>query len=175
MPDKKIMLKAKNKRIIFNEEIFILFIIAIFTILYFIQILELSRRSRLLPVIITVIVSGLILIRIWKSINIVKNKPHPQSSENVSINQKEKVEKKDIHKITKIFFPLISILILAFAITYIGTYIAVPIFIILSMRYYGVKNWWNMIIISAITTLFLYLLFGKWLMTPLPSGIFLTN
>lgn len=169
LKDKNILLIFKDKVVMINEEIFILLIIISFVIPYFIQVIELSRKSRLFPTFIVVVVSGLILIRLRNCVSINKSQT---PIKNFDLKHPNKKEENSITQNIKTFFPLLSLLLLAISLNYFGTYIAVPLFIFLSMLYYGVRNWVNMIFISLGMTLFLYLVFGKWLIIPMPQGIF---
>jgi len=169
LKDRNILLRFKDKELMIKEEIFILLLIISFIIPYLIQIVELSRRSRLFPIFIVVAISGLILIRLKNIVSISKSQT---PIENYDLKQSNKKEKNSLTQNSKTLFPLLSLFLLAISLNYIGTYIMVPLFLILTMRYYGVRKWPNIIFVSLGMTLFLYLVFGKWLIIPLPQGIF---
>jgi len=166
--DKKIIVGLKEKQIVIKEEIIILLIITGFIIPYFIQIIDLSKRSRMWPTFIVVTISILILIKLIQSISIIKTTVNTDSQQQAD---NKKMERLPSIKERFTLFPLLALIILALALPILGTYIAVPVFAFLTMLYYGVRKWVIMILVVIGVTLFLFFVFKMWLMVPLPEGI----
>lgn len=166
--DKKITIELKKKQIVIKEEIIILLIITGFIIPYFIQIIDLSRRSRLWPTFIVITISILMLIKLIQSISIIKTTVNTNSQQEAD---NKKTERSLSLKERFTLFPLLALIILAVALPVLGTYIAVPIFVFFTMLYYGVRKWAIMILVVLGVTLFLFFVFKMWLMVPLPEGI----
>lgn len=165
--DKSIVVETKKNKIEIKEEALILSIIIAFIIPYYFQIIELSKRSKQLPLFIVFIISLLILMRLIKCINI--NKETDKSIVKSKNSQATKEEGSFINKFP--LLPILGLLFLAFGVSIVGTYISVPVFVFLMMFYYGLRKWVIMILLSLGVTLFLYFVFKIWLMVPLPQGI----
>lgn len=163
-----VQIKFKDKKLICLEEIFVIFIISFFTFSYYIQIIKLSRRSKMLPTFIVIVLSGLIILSLLKNILIISRKP--ASIKETDFCQENKIN-SSYSEIKKLFLPIIFLLLFSISINYIGMYVAVPLFLLLSMLYYGIRKWGTLILISLGITLFIYLIFEKWLMVIFPKGI----
>ena len=147
-----------NKHICIKKEIIVPLLMLAFTVAYYAQSYQLSKNSLAFPSVFLIILLITSVYSIIKSITIVT--PEVEEREDSALVTKKVV----------LYFLMLALFV--FALPYIGVYIAIPAFLVITMLLLNVRNIKTLIIIPVAVTVAIHLVFVVLLSTRLPTGPF---
>ncbi len=78
----------------------------------------------------------------------------------------------DREGLKRVFLMAGATVVSVFLIPYIGILLAIGLFMLFLMLTLEKHSWWGVLGVSVVTPLVVYLVFQRWLLVPLPTGIF---
>lgn len=151
------LLKMGIKRIGVKKEVVVPLMMLIFTCAYFFSAYQLSSTSLIFPRIFLFI---LLITSIYSIYTCIVFLP--------SCETHEEFVPLFTRNVVFYFFILTAFVVL---LPYLGIYIAIPLFLIVSMFTFHIRDVKKLIIIALVLTSIIHLLFVVFLQTPLPAGI----
>lgn len=153
-----ISLRIGGKHVCIKKEIIIPIFMLVFVVSYYIQAHDLSPKSLAFPSVFLIILTVSSVYAAVKSVAIVT--PEIEAAEKKPLLTK------------KVLYYLCTLTLFIISLPYLGIYITIPAFLIITMLLLRVRDIKTLIIIPAGVTVLIHLLFVVLLSTRLPSGPF---
>lgn len=153
-------IRTKNGVIEISKEIIVVLFMDVFTVFYAVSTKNLSIASRMFPIFLMAGIAIFSIMCLKKAIHFKQLDSNESAAEEIGFGISPKLVG---------FFSLLIVTLLVFQ--FIGAWICIFAFLLLSMLLLGVKNKATLILVPLIMDLFIYLVFKMWLAIPLPAGL----